>query len=222
MCRISIALVALVGGVFLPAAEAQVMLGAKAGYNLTMLSFEKSDGYSGKNISEDGTGGGFHCGMFLRSKSKGPVALRIEALYSQRTSSLNYGISGSVYSPTYEYNGTVMASFSYIEMPVMVAISPGGGLDFQFGLSPSILVSADVTDEWTKSVSSGYTDVGSDFDKVVVELVPGVSYDFANGIHLSARYVVGLEEFDITRSSSIRQAVFQFSAGYCFLGKRTS
>jgi len=227
MHRFLVALVALVGGQFLSPAQAQVMLGAKAGYNLTTMWFDKWDTSTRRTFSEDGKGGGFHCGMFMRMKSNGPIALRLELLYSQRRSDLNYTGPESDFS-YYQLNGTVTASYSYVEIPLLVAIRPAGGFDLQIGLSPSVLLTADAKDQWTLTADDPWNEdlngevTGSDFPRVAVELVPGLSYDFMNGVHLSARYVIGFEDFDLTDSSTIQQAVFQFSAGYCFRGKRTS
>jgi hypothetical protein len=104
-------------------------------------------------------------------------------------------------------NGTT--KFTYIDIPVMLKYYIAAGFNVQMGPQFSTLLKAKDFDG---------NSIRSDLKESEVGAAIGAGIDLPAGLHISARYVLGLTDIsDMSGGSKLKNNYFQFSLGYSLL-----
>lgn len=135
---------------------AQVSFGVKAGYNVNFyvinIDFVNKNS---QNISS--SGGGFFVGAFLKLPVSTKLSISPELQYSRR--------------------GGEYFSDNYIELPILLTLSPIRGLDFDLGVNTGLFLSSNI------DKSNSRFDFG---------LVSGFKINLSERVSLVSRYYLGL------------------------------
>ena len=119
-----------------------------------------------------------------------------------------YSLQGAQFSKTYNYEGVTFKvdgsnnNLSYINVPVLANVYVWRGLAVKAGVQPGFMVGA-----------TGSTDP---YNTVDLSIPVGVSYDFGFGLTVDGRYNIGVTNIVKYADPSVRNSVFQITAGYKF------
>lgn len=174
----------------------------------------------------------FHVGLAMELKFLKKFAIESEILFSaQGGKKVKKEEKGGE-----EITSIFRQNYNYLNFPVVFKYYPIGGLNIQFGPQLGVLLSkstklevgktkVDLTEnESIKEKAKNF------FDGVDFGLAFGLGYQLKNGMHVDARYILGLtgvqdskELSKVTTNTtednipSTRNGVFQISLGYYFL-----
>ncbi len=209
--------------------RAQVAAGPKAGVNFNTLRARYSAPLGGSKVAPDvkASGVGFHVGFFVNTGPEASAAMRIELLYSDRSTADVYDFTTVGSSTTRRYEGQVDYTMRYLELPVLLTVRTSKELSFHGGAAAALLISARSVDEgtetWTETgttYSNVYTHKGTDKDvsPLSVDLVLGGNFEMIHGLCFALRYLFDLNDLDKTKEVTAKASVFQVGMDYTFGG----
>lgn len=169
-------------------AQAQFSVGIKGGLNFSNLDVSDIAGtYDSRT--------GYHLGAFAQFKFT-RFAIQPEFIYSEQ--------GAKVKDPNL---GNFESNFTYLNIPIMLKLYLGGGLNLQAGPQFGFLTSA-------KRGGSNVKDQlkNSDFSAGL-----GVGWDSPFGLSLDARYNLGISDVSDEAAAEIKNQVWQISAGFKIL-----
>lgn len=211
---------------FASAANAQsgvLRYGIKGGFNLSS--------YSGAAAGDVGYKPGFTAGAALQYGITDPIAIEIDALYSQKGAFVeNYSASAA------QQDKQFRSTLQYIDVPVLAHFTTGDtgkGLFFELGPQGSFIVG---TRDFTrpKGAGAGSPDEvttnssTNSLNKVAIGYVGGIGYQITSGLGLGVRYTGDLSNVykdgvnpipTVTQTNNFRNSVFQFQVHYLFSSK---
>lgn len=233
---LSLATVALAGGVM-----AQLNIGAKAGLNYTIISTKVDPEPDEK--PESASGIGFHLGGFLQYNFSDMLGLRPELLYSARgfqenqTTTTTFDVFGTTTTTVSKSDNK--ASYSYLEIPILLAIQPSESFAIHVGPGFGLLMGGKVksSGESTTTTTSGGSsstttssfdgeisgsDVTDGLNKLEIGAVIGLGYQLEGGLGFDLRYWRGLNTLNKDTefgSTTVKQNtnMIQFSVCYAFV-----
>ena len=178
------------------------------------LRFGVAPGMSMARIAIAGaTGGplkykpGLDGGLFLEARLSDNFTIQPEANYSMQGTSV-IASDGST-AGSYQ--------FDYLTIPVLVKMYATKQLNFFAGPQIGILLSAK-----TKSSTSADVNVKSQLKSTNMYAVFGAEYCFANGVFISSRYNLGMQNIAKTGTTELKNKYLSFRIGYsCPLGGST-
>ncbi len=208
MKKIVITLSALVLGF---TAMAQLNIGAKAGLNYTIVNTMIDP--EPDESPESASGIGFHLGGYLQYNFSDMLGIRPELLYSARgfqedqSSTTSYDVFGTTY--TTETTSDNKSTYSYLEIPILLAIQPSekfaihvgpgfgmlmGGKVKSSGETTTTTTSGGSTTTSTTSFDEEYSgsDVTDGLNKLEIAAVVGLGYQLESGLGFNLRYWRGL------------------------------
>ncbi len=198
MKRISIVLLALI---LAGTARSQVMLGVKAGLNLSKLSL--SDG-SGTETSFK-TNPNFNAGLLVHLPLAHGLSIQPEVFYSAQGAKFD------------DEDISAKINLAYVNVPVLFKFQHSSGLFAELGPQIGFLVSAKDKEEGT-SVSIKDNVKSTDFSGVV-----GIGYKIpVINLGIDVRYALGLTNVDKTSgedNEKLKNRVFSIDLFYMFGGK---
>ena len=171
-------------------------VGVKAGLNFSKLSGAKEADLS--------TRVSFNVGLMLETELSNHIAFQPEVLFSSQGSNEVLG------STDIEYR------LNYLNLPLLLKFNLSEVITFDAGPQLGILISARES-----NTSIHDSDIKTIFKDTDYGLVFGLSSKFDNGLNLSIRYNLGLQNIRNTNYSSsndnkLKNSVFQLSLGYYF------
>ncbi len=210
-------------------ANAQLDLGAKAGFNYHFQSVALGDGApAGSEDPKAYDGPGFHVGAFAAFDLSDNLYLRPELLYSTRTSTESISSSITLIDVTTSVDAEAKSTLSYLELPVMLGYRISDRFSLQAGPALGFLMGSKVTVSGTSTVTADGETITTSLDSedtsteglrgTEVAAVIGMGYRMDNGLDMGLRYWRGLttleEDADLTKT---HQNLVQVSIGYAFL-----
>ncbi len=193
-----------------------IQWGVKAGLNMASISDNKTEGMNSKMRM------GFHVGAVGEYTINDFVGVQAELLFSQQ---------GQKMTPK-EGDGKSVAKLSYLNLPVMAKLYLTDGLSLEVGPQFGYLMSAKRKSEDfpAESEMNGEQDLLDKKDMGVddymkrfdVSAALGLSYKFACGVDVAARYNLGLTKVsdkmvdDNDKKISPKNNVIAVSVGYRF------
>ncbi len=238
-------LVCLVGSLSIASAWAQVDIGAKAGLNYNIISAAKGSQYpAGIDDPESSSGIGFHVGGYLQIPLSDKIAFRPEVLFSARNvkdsedDSETFSVGNA--QVTVATKGEASIWISYIDVPLLLAITPSEGLGIHVGPVVALRMGFNVDLDYTETTTTtfnGQTDVetfnfsGSSSTDTGVNsldlgLAVGLAYELESGLNFGVRYSRSLTTLnDISMNGVLGPTdfvkynynVLQVSVGYTFV-----
>lgn len=190
-------------------AFAQFSGGLKGGLNMST--------FTGDNTGDYKYNFGFHVGGFGNYAFSDMLSFQGELLYSTK------GAAYHSSNPFYTLDETITPS--YLDIPLLLQVKPGGGLFIQGGPQIGFLlgVNSKVTTT-TGSTSSSSTSSSTDgWNTTDIALALGLGFQAESGFQVGLRANIGLSNINNNSSSSSSTAVnhnmvFQLSLGYAFGG----
>lgn len=194
-----------------------IRFGAKAGLNFSSITGDETEELDGRTS--------FHIGGVVEIEITEQFSIQPELLYSSQGSKSEYR-----YDDFGVTEGEYELKYNYINIPLNLKYYPIENLSIEAGPQVGFLLSAE--GEWSESeydndnnliYSESGTDKLKEFSKEVdFGLNFGLGYKLDNGINFSARYYLGLSNFedgfwfDTNDDGSLKHNVFQISVGYFF------
>ncbi|MEL7146333.1 MAG: porin family protein [Bacteroidota bacterium] len=181
-------------------AQLGFQLGVKGGPNFSNIKTEvNTEGQTGLHIGA--------YGMIKFTK----VAIQPEILFS--TQSTEFSTS----------NFTTELKSSYVNIPIMVKLYLAGGLNLQVGPQFGFATLAEARDSATGTTA----DIADELKGADVSIAFGAGFDLPFGLNLTARYNLGISNFndslnldlDPATDEELKNQVFQVSVGYAFIKK---
>ncbi|MBX2980527.1 MAG: PorT family protein [Flavobacteriales bacterium] len=227
------------------AAFAQVDIGAKAGLNYNTLGAAKGSQYpAGIDDPEGENGIGFHLGGYLHIPFSDKVGFRPEVLFSTRnvkdnvneTESLNVGQAQITVATT----GDAKLNVSYIDVPLLLAITPTEGFGIHVGpvvgLRMGFKNEFDITQATTTTVNgqssvdterfTGTSSNDTGVRGLDLGLALGLGYEMESGLNFGVRFSRSLTSLNddslngalgSTNFVKYNYNVLQVSVGYTFI-----
>lgn len=211
--------------------RAQIAAGPKGGVNFNTLRAQYSAPPGSSTVAPDvkASGVGFHLGFFVNTGPEASAAMRIELLYSDRSTADVYDFTTVGSSGTKRYQGHVEYTMRYMEVPVLLTVRTSKELSFHGGAAAALLISASSVDEgtetWTESgttYSNAYIYKGTDKDvsAVSIDLVLGWNFELIPGLCFGMRYLFDLNDLDKTEYVTAKGSVFQVGMEYTIGGAK--
>lgn len=179
--------------------QAQFAIGIKGGPNFAKLDVnDPAATYKART--------GWHGGAFMLIKG-GKIGVQPEILFSQQGSKIK--------TPNL---GNLNASYSYINVPVILKLYTVLGINLQLGPQFGFLTKAKTDyNPITGIKEPSEKDFKDAYKKSDVSLALGVGWDLPLGITLDARYNLGLSKVDDAAAYETKNQVWQISVGYKLL-----
>jgi len=171
--------------------------GIKGSFNLSNLYTD--------DIDDNNLKAGFSVGFFKEKQIAPATAIQTELLFSKKGNRSEYR-SGP-------FDGEAKFNLNYIELPVLLEIKAGSGLDINFGPYVSYLVSSNITTEG--DFGNSFTEIDrEELNNFDFGLAGGLGLNFGNA-ELGARYNLGLTKIaDSANAQSLlgdaKNSVIQF------------
>lgn len=171
--------------------------GIKGSFNLSNLYTD--------DIDDNNLKAGFSVGFFNEKQIAPATAIQTELLFSKKGNRSEYR-SGP-------FDGEANFNLNYIELPVLLEIKAGSGLDINFGPYVSYLVSSNITTEG--DFGNSFTEIDrEELNNFDFGLAGGLGLNFGNA-ELGARYNLGLTKIaDSANAQSLlgdaKNSVIQF------------
>lgn len=195
-----------------------VKFGAKAGLNLSNLSFSEGSDPDSKI--------GFHLGGFAEIGISDKFAIQPELLFSTQGAKTEESESYSSFGNYYSYNEENKINLSYINLPVIAKFYVIKSLALEAGPQVGFLVGAKYKYEWFENDNgdvisgSGSRDAKKDIKGTDFSFNFGASYNFTNNLFAGLRYNVGLSDINEHQDSydrnDVKNNVLSLSVGYKF------
>ncbi|GAA4774339.1 MULTISPECIES: porin family protein [Flavobacterium] len=193
----------------------KVKFGAKAGLNLSNLSFSEGSDPDSKI--------GFHLGGFAEIGLTDKFAIQPELLFSTQGAKTEESESYSIGSYYYSYNEENKFNLNYINLPVIAKFYVIKSLALEAGPQVGFLVGAKSKYEWSENdggdiiSGSGERDIKKEVKGTDISFNIGASYNFTDNLFAGLRYNIGLTDIDDTASNNeIKNNVLCLSVGYKF------
>ena len=230
LATIAIALFAAIGAFAQPEAGT-FSLTPRVGFNMSNLTGNVYDAtytmVDGKTTVEGDLHAGFAVGVDAGYQVSKHFALSAGVVYSYQGSARGYStkIGSSEGKTAYEFKDKSKLNMSYLQIPILANVYLFKGFAVKAGIQPGFLLAAKDKENITSTASKGSNstaDVKSDFKTFDFAIPVGVSYEFANGLMIDARYNIGLT--DVVKSGTAlakadksgKTSVIQISLGYKF------
>ena len=198
-------MVILAGGASTAVAQER-QVGAKAGVNAASLAGDGSDSYNDPRL-------GFLAGGFTVLPVRGPIAIQLEALFSQK---------GAKLSVNEDLEATL--ELDYLDIPVMLRFqAPASGstrLHIFGGPSVGYRMGArsKISDSTFNFAEGSIDNIEDDIERFDFGIVAGAGVDIGRRIVVDARYSWGLSTVnkDTSEGIEIKNRVFSIMAGVRF------
>lgn len=192
-----------------------VKFGAKAGLNLSDLSFSHGTDPDSKV--------GFHLGGFAEIGLTDKFAIQPELVFSTQGGKQEYSENYSEPGYSYSYNEETKYNLSYINLPVIAKFYVIKSLALEAGPQIGFVTGAKAKYEWTENdggdvfSASGERDFKKDIKGTDFSFNFGASYNFTDNLFAGLRYNVGLTDIEDTDSpNEVKNSVLSLSVGYKF------
>jgi len=175
--------------------------GLKGGLNFGNVDFDDATLSSAASSTT-----GFHIGAFAKLMITDKIGVQPEIFYSVQGTDLEFNIAGVG-------NVKSQIDINYLQVPILLRISPAPIINFHIGPQFGILLKAESDD------GTDVEDVKEDFKSGDFALAVGAGLDLPMGLSLTLRYVKGLSDSsDDTAVSSAKNNMFQVSVGFQLIG----
>lgn len=160
----------------------EINFGAKAGVNFASIAGDDADGLNNRTS--------FHVGFLAEIPLAPKFSLQPEIQYSAQGATAK----GRVFTSEGTFSYEAKIKLGYINLPVMANYSITDKFSLQAGPQIGFLVSAKAEAEVSDGTTSGSTveNTKNDFKDLDFGIGFGAEYEFANGLFLNARYVLGI------------------------------
>ncbi|HET8837591.1 MAG TPA: porin family protein [Flavobacteriaceae bacterium] len=160
----------------------EINFGAKAGVNFASIAGDDADGLNNRTS--------FHVGFLAEIPLAPKFSLQPEIQYSAQGATAK----GRVFTTEGTFSYEAKIKLDYINLPVMANYSITDKFSLQAGPQIGFLVSAKAEAEVSDGMETGSAaeSTKDDFKAVDFGIGFGAEYEFANGLFLNARYVLGL------------------------------
>ena len=203
--------------------KAQTKLGIRAGINNASW---KGDAASSLNDLVSITKGyvdtrgrtGFHAGGYVNIPVSPYVSIEPGLYYSQK----GYALKGDIEIEKLDFLGAdanLNVQSHYIDLPLLLTVSPVKGLELFGGPQLSYLVKNNMNINagvFGISVINRNLDITDQFNSIDAAVIGGVGYKFDNGFSIRGSYDHGLSRLDKNQNFKSYNRVFKVGLGFEF------
>jgi Outer membrane protein beta-barrel domain len=202
---LKLGLLSLIANLFALAANAQIELGIKSGFNISEFSaarFQPIDIGGNSQYIRNFPRKGIHAGLLLSVPLKKHWSLQPEAVFSEQ------GATGKP-SNLYLVSATEVYQFNYINFPILLKYSWDAGWFAETGPQVGLLLNAEIAETVVGASSTSYYNVNNQYKSTDLGWAFGVGYLSPINLGFDLRYVLGLSNFSNGSPSSTEAAPVQ-------------